>query len=703
MAVTSTEVEKLIVRMVGDATSYQKMMRDAQKGAIQTGNIVQRQGKRIEAIGRSLQKFARSVKSLGRSLSLKITAPVLGTGAFGVKQFASFNKAMTESTSIMKVNTNQTKQMRDMAMSLRSIKGPEELAQSYFFLASAGMDANQALASLPVIVEFATAGNFDMALATDLLTDAQTALGLQTGNTADDLQHLTNIANALTLANIQANASVQQFAEALTADAANAAQSMGQELESLMAVLGAYASKGKKAAEAGNLYGRATRLLTSAARRNKEEFEKLGIVVVDKVTKEYRDLIEIIEDMEEAFDGMKRPARDAALEKLGFAALAQKSITPLIGMSKQMKIWRQEQAAAGDVIGDVARKQLKAFTNRMRLVWNEVKKVGIQVGEILAPWIIKLGEYVEKVTVFWRKLSPEMKKTVVVIALVAAAVGPLLIGFGVITGWFAVVVIAVGSAITAFGTLIGLLGPAFLPIAAITLFTVALAALALDTGLVSEAVKLFGEMWDDLIDHVQPAIKGIKDALAAGDILLAVKILWTEIQILFAAGIRPLRILWADFVFAFNDQFNSILMKQTGLLANKFLGMPGRLALGMSHREAVLVHQGMKILQDTDLAAFNQAINMADESVSEPTAKLEGLNEEAATKLRLVKATDPVRAKKLFGGAMPGRKGLGFMTPGKGDLEQKEVVPVLKNILEVLEVKRDNAPEIVLEPGNFEF
>ena len=177
-----TEVERLIVRLIGDSTSYEKMLRRAQGLTKAT---------------------AAKMKAIGTRMSLAVTAPIVGLGALATREFASFDKAMTESTSIMKVTEEQIKSMRETALSLsgQAVQGPTELARAYFFLASAGKNAEQSMALLPQLTQFATAGAFDLATATDLLTDAQSALGLSSKDVARDTENLTRVSDVLVKAN----------------------------------------------------------------------------------------------------------------------------------------------------------------------------------------------------------------------------------------------------------------------------------------------------------------------------------------------------------------------------------------------------------------------------------------------------------------------------------------------------------------------
>ena len=125
----------------------------------------------------------------------------------------------------------------------------KQAAEAYYFLASAGMSAATSMAALPKVAKFAQAGNFDLALATDLVTDAQSALGLSSKDTAKSIEGLTRVSDVLVKANTLANASVQQFSESLTNKAGAALRLVGKDVEEGVAVLAAFADQGLKGSE----------------------------------------------------------------------------------------------------------------------------------------------------------------------------------------------------------------------------------------------------------------------------------------------------------------------------------------------------------------------------------------------------------------------------------------------------------------------
>jgi TP901 family phage tail tape measure protein len=128
----------------------------------------------------SLKKFgAFAAKSAAAA-----TAAIGAIAVVSVKAFGDFDAALNKSISIMgNVSDTLRTEMSDAAREVAKATtfSAEEAAEAYFFLASAGLDAEASIAAMPQVAKFAQAGMFDMATATDLATDAQSALGSNLG------------------------------------------------------------------------------------------------------------------------------------------------------------------------------------------------------------------------------------------------------------------------------------------------------------------------------------------------------------------------------------------------------------------------------------------------------------------------------------------------------------------------------------------
>ena len=437
------ELERMIIRLIGDGSSYTKMMKSAVTDTISTAKAVEGAGKRIEGIRKNLEGVGKSVQTVGKNasqagkvVSLSVTAPLVAMGSMATREFGNFNQAMTETYAKLGTQTPQVeKQMEDLAKSL-SMGGevafnPTQLAKGYEELASAGLSAENSMLALPATAKFAQAGAFGLDVAVKNLTGSMAAYGY----TADEMDPTEYSDKMLRFSDVlvgvanKTTTSVEYAAIAMATDAAQAAKDYGMSLEELGAVLGVFASKNIEAGEAGNMTGRAMRLMTSQFVAHREEWEGKGIKLADPETGNWVQFADAIGMLENALEGVHGPARTAMLDTLGFEALAQKSILPLIGQSKALKSQADLYKKSGTT-SEMAAIQMTSFWNRLAPTTNALRVMAIEIGESLSPYILTLSGYVRDGVNAWREMSPETKKVVAVFLAVAAVMGPLLMGFG---------------------------------------------------------------------------------------------------------------------------------------------------------------------------------------------------------------------------------------------------------------------------------
>jgi hypothetical protein len=108
--------------------------------------------------------------------------------------------------------------------------------------------------------------------------------------------------------------------------------------------------------------------------------------------------------------------------------------------------------ASKNSIGDFKRTQ-KSAANQMRIFTEGIKESGAKIGAIFLPYFTKAIQIVNKLMDRFHNLSPAMQKIVIIAALVAAGIGPLLV--------------VIGTAITLIGGLVAAIGTIGLPVAAV--------------------------------------------------------------------------------------------------------------------------------------------------------------------------------------------------------------------------------------------
>ena len=390
---------------------------------------------------RSFERFGSRASAAGRPLSVGLTAPLVAVGALAAKSFLGFDQAMTRSLAIM---GDVSDAMRDdMATAAREVGkttsfSASEAAEAYFFLASAGLDAAQSVGALPQVASFAQAGLFDLSTATDLLTDAQSALGLTIRDDAvANMENMARVSDVLVKANTLANASVQQFSEALTNKAANAMAQLNIDIESGVAVLAAWADQGIKGSEAGERFNIVTRDLQTAARKNAEEFERFGIAVFDQAGN-FRSLADIVADVEGALQGMSHEQQGATLAALGFTDRSIAATRSLIGSSEAIRGYERDLRSAGGTTQEVADKQLVGLTGAWIKLTSAVGDVLLEIGDRLRPVLERLAATItDRILPAVRgaldafgRLSPEVQTSRILWLGFAAALGPALLAIG---------------------------------------------------------------------------------------------------------------------------------------------------------------------------------------------------------------------------------------------------------------------------------
>ena len=422
MAGAGTEIDRLVLRITADANLLKKELLVADT-AVKSFSV---------KTATSMKAVGASMMGLGRSMTMYVSLPLAAIGAASVVAFAQFETAMTNSVAIMSGVTAELRaEMEATANSIASntVTSATKAAEAYFFLASAGMDAATSIRALSKVNTFAIAGNFDMALATDLLTDAQSALGLNIGTTTMKMAQMSRVSDVLVRANTLANATVQQFSTALTSKAGAALKSFGKDVEEGVAVLAAMADQGIKAELAGSSLDRMIRLLSKSAMMNADAHKEMGFAVFDSEGA-MRNMGDIIGNLEEVLAGMSDEMKVATLAQLGFDARVQQTILPLLGTSDAIKEYELKLRKASGYTSLVAEKNQATFAAQMKMTWNEIVLVAKSIGEKLVPMLKWMAEQVESVITFYSGLSEGMKTTILVVAGLVAIAGPLLFILG---------------------------------------------------------------------------------------------------------------------------------------------------------------------------------------------------------------------------------------------------------------------------------
>ena len=188
-------------------------------------------------------------------------------------------------------------------------------------------------------------------------------------------------------------------------------------------------------------------------------------------------------------------------------------------------------------------------------LWKVLKKLAAVLGSAIAPLLTDVANWIIDVVVqaiAWVKQNKELILTIFKIAAIVVAAGLALMGLG-----YAISML--GTVMTGLATIIGVVSAgvgilidvvaAFLnPVGLVIVAVAALGAyLIYASGMGGKALSWLGERFTDLWGFASEAFGGIADALAAGDIALAAKILWLTLKLAWIKGVQILESVWLNF------------------------------------------------------------------------------------------------------------------------------------------------------------
>lgn len=156
-------------------------------------------------------------------------------------------------------------------------------------------------------LKLAGAAGMDLALTTDIVTDTMSMFGMKANEA-------TKMTDMLAYAQANSNTDVQQLGEALKYCGASA-NAMGYDLADTTALLGTFADQGLKGSSAGTTLNAMFRDMKKNSEDGAIAIGKKNVAIVD-ANGNYRDMTDILADVEIATEGMTQAERDMALSSI---------------------------------------------------------------------------------------------------------------------------------------------------------------------------------------------------------------------------------------------------------------------------------------------------------------------------------------------------------------------------------------------------
>lgn len=330
-------------------------------------------------------------------------------------------------------------------------------------------------------------------------------------------------------------------------------QRTGIAVESLSLLKAAAGEVGADALETGlKKMQKAIFALAKGSPEAVQTFDRLGIKIADLAgLSADQQLLKIASGFEKIRDPAIRTA--TAMEIFGKSGT---ELLPLIGEGAQELERRMARAAAE---GKVWSSQEAASAEALKQAWTDLSQSTTRalsaIGAAFAPALQKSAKQMASIAQMvarWAKENQGLIASFMDIAkiVIAVGVGLYLVGQAImlVGSAFGALQVLAGVIYSVLTGVVAVLSAMLSPVGLVIAALVALGAIFVITseGGRTAIVKL-GKSFGELKDIATEAFAGIRDALVAGDIGLAAKIMWAGLKLAWSTGVDALMKLWREF------------------------------------------------------------------------------------------------------------------------------------------------------------
>ena len=361
---------------------------------------IQESDREVQSYGNKLSSWAMAKGQLIARVAEKAVTSIGNFAKGAITETADFDKNMSQVAATLGKTTAEIKQLSDFARKMGSETAftAGEAAQALNYMALAGYDAEKSMKMLPQVLNLAAAGNFELARASDMVTDAQSALGLSIEDTEVLIDQMAK-------ASSKTNTSVEQLGDAILT-VGGTAKMMKGGTEELTSVLGVLADNGIKGSEGGTALRNVLLALSAPTDKAAKQLKSLGVSVFD-AQGNMRNISDIMADMNTAMSGMTSEQRTSIINEI-FNKRDLKSVEALLGTSAER--WAELSKEIGnskDAAKQMAETQLDNLAGDVTKFKSALGEAKISIVEKLTPSLRNLTKtgtvIVQRLTKAWGK------------------------------------------------------------------------------------------------------------------------------------------------------------------------------------------------------------------------------------------------------------------------------------------------------------
>lgn len=459
----------------------------------------------VEQVGKKLGGAGKKMTDLGKNLSMKVTAPIAGLGTVATKAAIDFESAFAGVRKTVDATEEEFSQLEKgiREMSQRMPASATDIAAVAEAAGQLGIETDNILKFTETMIGLGEATNLTAEEGATQFARFANIVGMS----QQDFDRLGSSVVALGNSLATTEAEIVAMGMRLAGQGAQ----IGMTEAQIMALAAAMSSVGIEAEAGGTAMSTTLKKMQTAVSLAGEDLDKFASVARMSASEFAKAFQEDPSAALQAFvDGLAASSKAGEnltliLNDLGISGIRESdTLLRLAGANDVLRnaletsttAWEENIALQNEVAQRYATTE-----SQLAMFKNSILDLGITLGEIIIPALISLVDAIRSVVDWLANLSPQAQKFVVVIAGVAAAIGPLLIVLGSMANGISAII----AVVTKLSPLLPVLKAG---IAALT-GPVGLAAAAI-VGLIAVGVALY-KNWDEIKAYAEKIWNAIKN------------------------------------------------------------------------------------------------------------------------------------------------------------------------------------------------
>ncbi len=409
-----------------------------------------KQQKEAAKAAKEHEQKVKEASSTFRKMGTVLLGGAAAAIGYTTKKAVEFEFAMAEVGAISKASNEELVKLTEEAKRLGASTrfSASEAAAGMQKFAMAGYDTEKIMAATSSTLSLAAAGNTDLALTCDIVSDAMTGLKLSAEETGAFVDIMTATITG-------SNTDIAMLGETMKY-VAPVAGSLGVEFKDLALAAGLMGNAGVKSSQAGTSIRTGLSRLIKPTKEVKSVMDQYGISL-SKTDKGNLDLASTIDTLRTRMKDLDPVSRSSALAAIfgqeAFAGWAEIITTSDEDFNK-LRESIANSAGEAERINEIYRNTTQGALEGLKSAF---EGVAINIGSAFIPMMQQAAEYLNSVATAFNNLDPELQQNVAKFLLVVAGVGSFLL----VLGLLAPVVTGITMAIQALSVICGVVAAAF--------------------------------------------------------------------------------------------------------------------------------------------------------------------------------------------------------------------------------------------------